>query len=183
MAPSNKSLSKKTAGSPTKKSTKVKKARRHDYFIPLLRDTVFANVNGLGCSIGGKPSSWKRAGRAKNGHSYNSQTAEMKSFADALFANFSHHNMSAWMFGDELVEIEVKFWFEQRTIPNDIDNLLKFVMDSLQKARIIDNDNQVVKVCMMKATGKENKIELKVFRHFMIDPSDCVSDGILVYKN
>ena len=87
------------------------------------------------------------------------------------------------MFGDELVEIEVKFWFEQRTIPNDIDNLLKFVMDSLQKARIIDNDNQVVKVCMMKATGKENKIELKVFRHFMVDPSDYVSDGILVYKN
>ena len=94
MAPSNKSSSKKT-GLPTKKSTKVKKARRHDYFIPLPRDTVFANVNGLGCSIGGKPLSWKRAGRAKNGHSYNSQTAAMKSFADALFTNFSHHNTSA----------------------------------------------------------------------------------------
>ena len=109
----------------------------------------------------------------------------MKLFADALFANFSHHNTSAWMFGDELVEIEVKFWFEQRTIRNDIDNLLKFVMDSLQKARIIDNDSQVMKVGLtaMKATGKENKIELKVFFHFMVDPTDCVSDGIVVYDN
>ena len=171
--------------SSAKKVPPKKKATPRPAFIPLPRDAVFANVNGLGCSIGGKPLSWKRVCRAKNGHTYNSQMAEMKLFADALFANFSHHNTSAWMFGDELVEIEVKFWFEQRTIPNDIDNLLKFVMDSLQKARIIDNDNQVVKVCMMKATGKENKIELKVFRHFMVDPSDYVSDGIvnIVYDN
>ena len=184
MAPSTEASSKMTV-SPKKKARNTKKARRSDYFIPLPQSAVFANVNGLGCSIGGKPLSWKRVCRAKNGHSYNSQTAEMKSFADALFANFSHHNTAAWMFGDELVEIEVKFWFEQRTIMNDIDNLLKFVMDSLQKARIIDNDNQVVKVCMMKATGKENKIELKVFCHFMVDPSDYVSDidGIVVYEN
>ena len=166
-----------------KKVPPKKKATPRPVFISLPRDAVFANVNGLGCSIGGKPLSWKRAGRAKNGHSYNSQTAAMKSFADALFTHFSHHNTSAWMFGDELVEIEVKFWFEQRTIRNDIDNLLKFVMDSLQKARIIDNDSQVVKVTAMKATGKENKIELKVFRHFMVDPTDCVSDGIVVYDN
>ena len=87
------------------------------------------------------------------------------------------------MFQDELVEIEVKFWFEQRIIRNDIDNLLKFVMDSLQKARIIDNDSQVVKVSMMKATGKANKIDLKVFRHFLVDPSEYVYGGIAVYGN
>ena len=107
----------------------------------------------------------------------------MKSFADALFANFSHHNTVAWMFGDEKLEIEVKFWFKRHNIPNDVDNLLKFVLDALQKARIIDNDNQVVKVCMMKATGEENKIDLKVFRHFLVDPSEYVSDGIVVYEN
>ena len=56
-------------------------------------------------------------------------------------------------------------------------------MDSLQKARIIDNDGQVMKVTAMKATGKENKIESKVFLHFMVDPTDCVSDGIVVYDN
>ena len=156
-------------------------AERH--FTALPRCTVFANINGIGCSIGGKPLSLKRAGRAKSGHSYNSQTAEMKSFADALFANFSLHKLAAFVFQDELVEIEVKFWFEQRIIRNDIDNLLKFVMDSLQKARIIDNDNQVVKVSMMKATGKANKIDLKVFRHFLVDPSEYVYGGIAVYGN
>ena len=183
MVPTSKASSKKTV-SLKKKAKNVKKPRRDDeYFIPLPQSTVFANVNGLGCSIGGKPLSWKRVCRAKNGHTYNSQTAEMKSFADALFANFSHHKLAACVFQDELVEIEVKFWFEQRIIRNDIDNLLKFVMDSLQKARIIDNDSQVVKVSMMKATGKTNKIDLKVFRHFLVDPSEYVYGGIAVYGN
>ena len=115
------------------------------------------------------------------GHAYNSQTVEMESFADTLFANFTHHNLSVSVFQDELVKIEVKFWFEQRIIRHDIDNLLKFVIDSLQKARIIDNDSQVVKVSMMQATGKANKIDLKAFRHFLVDPSEYVYDGAAVY--
>ena len=82
-----------------------------------------------------------------------------------------------------MVEIEVKFWFKPRTIRNDIDNLLKFVMNSLQKARIIDNDNQVGKVSMMKATGTANTIDVKVFRHFMVDPSEYVYDSVVVYGN
>ena len=84
--------------------------------------------------------------------------------------------MSVCVFQDELVEIEVKFCFERHIIRNDIDNLLKFVMDSLQKARIID---------MMKATGKANKIDLKVFRYFLVDPSEYVYDahGVAVYEN
>ena len=100
-----------------------------------------------------------------------------------LVVNPYQWNVLAWMFGDEKVEIEVKFWFERHNIPNDVDNLLKFVLDALQKAGIIDNDNQVVKVCMMKATGEENKIDLKVFRHFLVNPSEYVSDGIVVFKN
>ena len=161
-------------------SKKVSATKKKRHFEPLPRGAVFSHVNGIGCSIGGKPLSWKRVGRTRNGRAYNSQTVEMKSFADALFANFNQHTLVS-MFGNELVEIEVKFWFEQRTIPNDIDNLLKFVMDSLQKARIIDNDSQVVKVSMMKATGKANKIDLKVFRHFLVDPSEYVYDGAAVY--
>ena len=164
-------------------SKKVSATKKKRHFEPLPRGAVFSHVNGIGCSIGGKPLSWKRVGRAPNGHAYNSQAVEMKSFADALFANFSHHKLAACVFQDELVEIEVKFWFEQRIIRNDIDNLLKFVMDSLQKARIIDNDSQVVKVSMMKATGKANKIDLKVFRHFLVDPSEYVYGGIAVYGN
>ena len=56
-------------------------------------------------------------------------------------------------------------------------------MDSLQKARIIDNNSQVVKVSMMKATGTANKSDLKVCRHFMVDPSKYVYDGVAVYGN
>ena len=52
----------------------------------------------------------------------------MKLFAHALFAN---------VFQDELVKIGVKFWFERRTTPINIDNLLKFVMNALQKERIL----------------------------------------------
>ena len=100
MAPSTEASSKMTV-SPKKKARNTKKARRSDYFIPLPQSAVFANVNGLGCSIGGKPLSWKRVCRAKNGHTYNSQTAEMKSFADALFANFCHHKLAACVFQDE----------------------------------------------------------------------------------
>ena len=32
---------------------------------------------------------------------------------------------------------------QQRTIPNGIDNLMKFVMDSFTENKIIDIDNQV----------------------------------------
>ena len=56
-------------------------------------------------------------------------------------------------------------------------------MNSLQKARIIDNDNQVGKVSMMKATGTANTIDVKVFRHFMVDPSEYVYDSVVVYGN
>ena len=55
------------------------------------------------------------------------------------------------------------------------------MIDSFQKARIIDNDSQVVKVSMMQATGKANKIDLKAFRHFLVDPSEYVYDGAAVY--
>ena len=61
--------------------------------------------------------------------------------------------------------------------------MLKILIDSLQKARISDNDSQVVKVSMMKAIGKANKIDLKVFRHLLVDPSEYVYDGVAVYGN
>lgn len=139
------------------------------HFTALPRDICFSRVNSIGCSIGGKPLSWKCVARGKKGYSYNSQTAEMKSFADALFANFSRRNLSASIFQDELVKMEVNFWFKQRKILNNIDNLLKFVMVVIQKSRIIDNDSQVVNVTIKKETRKENKI---------IDPSEYVYDGV-----
>ena len=140
------------------------------HFTALPRDICFSRVNSIGCSIGGKPLSLKCVARGKKGYSYNSQTAEMKSFADALFANFSRRNLSASIFQDELVKMEVNFWFKQRKILNYIDNLLKFVMVVIQaKAQIIDNDSQVVNVTIKKETGKENKI---------VDPSKYVYDGV-----
>ena len=36
---------------------------------------------------------------------------------------------------------------------------------------------------MMKATGTANKIDLKVFRHLLVDPSEYVYDGVAVYGN
>ena len=56
-------------------------------------------------------------------------------------------------------------------------------MDSLKNARIIDNANQVVKVSIMQATGTANTIYLRVFRHFMVDPSEYVYDGVAVDEN
>ena len=91
------------------------KAEQHFTALPRDTDTCFSHVNGVGCSIGGKPLSWKCVARGKNGHYlYNSQTTEMKSFADALFVNFSRRNLSVSIFQDELVKMEVNFWFKQR---------------------------------------------------------------------
>ena len=61
--------------------------------------------------------------------------------------------MSTSFFGDEMVVIEVKFWFEQHTIPNEtlVTCFFRFVMDVLQKARIVDSESQVVKLTMTKA--------------------------------
>lgn len=46
-------------------------------------------------------------------------------YALLSFANFNQHT-SVSMFGDKLAKMEVKLWFA-----NNIDNLLKVVMDSL----------------------------------------------------
>lgn len=89
-----------------------------------------------------------------------------------LFADFSQRNKSVLIFGEKVIKFEVKFWFQQRTISNhiDVDNLLMFVMDTLQRARIINNnDSQVVKVNMRKTTGKANKINIKVFHNTRSD--------------
>ena len=40
-----------------------------------------------------------------------------------------------------------------------------------------------MKVTMTKAPGKASKIDFKVFRHFMVDPSAYVYDGVAVYKS
>ena len=36
---------------------------------------------------------------------------------------------------------------------------------------------------MMKATGTATKIDLKVFRHFMVHPSEDIYDGAAVNNN
>ena len=38
-------------------------------------------------------------------------------------------------------------------------------------------------VSTMKATGTANKIDLRLFRHFMVDPSEYGYDGVAVYEN
>ena len=46
----------------------------------------------------------------------------------------------------EPVELEVIFTSNHPYIPNDLDNIIKLVMDALQGAEIYDNDRQVMTI-------------------------------------
>ena len=120
------------------------------------------------------PSPWashcrlRKLDKEDSGHRYDPTQIERASFHDAILNLFLLSHLQLYTFGTEAVEIEVIFTFNQNYIANDLDNLVKFVMDALQDAHIYDNDVQVMNIKARKTTGPVDMTQIVVHRHVLV---------------
>ena len=124
----------------------------------------------------GKPLSFARTGQGRFGHRYDPTQIERASFRDAILNLFFLSHLPLFTFGTEAVEIEVIFTFNQNSIANDLDNLVKFVMDALQDAHIYDNDVQVMNIKPRKTTGPVDMTQIVLHRHILVVGDDNDDD-------
>jgi len=111
--------------------------------------------------------SYKRAGvntRFRANHFYDRQKKEKKEFVDAIFSLYLLHDVPPLSFGTDNVEIRATYVFPKKNgkIPNDLNNLNKFIYHCLQlphkfddgtKFKTYENDNQVMRNCGEKNTA------------------------------
>ena len=149
-------------------SVEMRRAR----FAPGVNEPHSSNMNRLAVTILGKPLSYTRPGQGRFGHRYDPTLIERGSYRDALLDTFRLSNLPLFTFGREPVELEVIFNFNQNYIPNDVDNLVKFVMDALQDAQIYDNDRQVMSIKGTKRTGPVAMTQIVVHRQVLVVDDD-----------
>ena len=145
---------------------------RRTWYTPGLNHPHSSDINTLIAYILGKPLSFARTGQGRFGHRYDPTQIERASFRDAILNLFLLSHLQLYTFGTEAVEIEVIFTFNQNYIANDLDNLVKFVMDALQDIRIYDNDVQVMNIKARKATGPVAMTQIVVHRHVLVVDDD-----------
>ena len=120
----------------------------------------------------GNPLSYKRTGGYNR---FDTQKREKKEFLDALFAYYALHGVRPASFGKDDVHVVATFVFARRNgkIPNDVDNLSKFLLDCLQLpyvcddgtvVKTYDNDNQVLKLCVEKQYGDVPMTQFSITR-------------------
>ena len=99
--------------------------------------------------------------------SYDSQRIEKGSFALAITAALDALHKERFPFGAQNITVHLTFWFTGTTIVRkDVDNLIKFLLDALVVAGIIDDDVQVKEVRGKKVLGAEyNSTEIYVEKH------------------
>ena len=149
---------------------------RRTWYTPGLNHPHSSSINTLIACILGKPLSFMRTGQGRNGHLYDPTQIERASFRDAILDLFRLSHLQLFTFGTEAVELEVIFTFNQNYIANDLDNLVKFVMDALQDAHIYDNDVQVMKIKAWKTTGPVAMTQIALHRHVLVVVDDDDDD-------
>ena len=143
-------------------------------FSPGLNQPHSSDINRLVVAVLGKPCSFMRTGQGRFGHRFDPVQIERVSFCNAIRNTFLL--LPLITFGTEAVELEVIFTFNQSYIPNDLDNLVKFLMDALQDIRIYDNDVQVMNIKARKATGPVAMTQIVVHRHVLVVADDDDDD-------
>ena len=92
------------------------------------------------------------------GHASLAKTTALKTFESAFYMQCGHYrNLNI----DKHFEFYAKVYYP--SMRSDIDNSLKILLDSSQKAKIIKNDNLCVKVVAEKFIDKLNpRVEFKI---------------------
>lgn len=92
------------------------------------------------------------------GHASLAKTSALKNFENAFYMQCGkYRNLNI----DKYFEFHAKVYYPSTR--SDIDNSLKILLDSLQKARAIKNDNLCVRVVAEKFVDKTNpRVEFKI---------------------
>ena len=98
--------------------------------------------------------------KGKNGKDHGSlaKTASMKTYENSFFMQVGK---SRGVMIDEYFDFEIDVYYPSNR--SDLDNSLKVVLDCLQKAKVIKNDNKCTKIVARKFIDKLNpRIEFKI---------------------
>ena len=165
--------------SPNSNSNKKKKKTKKGPIFTTDASSPFERTdNKLTAVIKGLPLSYQRAGantRYGANHFYDRQKKEKKEFVDTLFSLFLLHDVPPLSFGTDHVEIRATYVFPPKNgnIPNDLDNLNKFLYDCLQlphkfddgtQFKTYENDNQVMRNRTEKRYGDNPMIMFTIYR-------------------
>lgn len=124
--------------------------------------TFMANSYQFAATIYGHPRPYKRPGYGvANGRRYNPNNADQVGFIKALETLYKQDTATSY-FGSVEVQITVLFYVSKKKNA-DIDNLLKFLLDALQKARLYDNDIQISKVLAERRSVQDEDLARTYF--------------------
>lgn len=91
-------------------------------------------------------------------HGSLAKTEAMKKYEDSFFMQVGKCRNAMI---DEYFEFEIDVYYPSNR--SDLDNSLKIVLDSLQKAKVIKNDNKCTQILARKFIDKANpRIEFKI---------------------
>jgi len=161
----------------TKKNTKtkhaIKKAKELKHYSANPNYFFESDINYLTFTVEGEPVSLKRVASGKWGR-YDSQKWVKQSFNNAFEELQVIHNEPLWQFGRDEVKVDLTFTFTKSVVRNDIDNLVKFILDCLETADVFDNDVQVMDLRVRKRKGNRDTTLIKVTRKAAMDDDDEV---------
>ena len=129
----------------TKKMTKntIKKAKDLKHYSANPNDSFSSDINSLSFTVKGEPVSLNRIASGKWGR-YN-QKSKKKSFNTLVVKELPViHDTPLCKLGTAEVKVDATFTFTKRVIRNDIDNLVKFLLDCLETTEVFENDVQVM---------------------------------------
>mmetsp|Transcript_24372 Transcript_24372/g.27192 ORF Transcript_24372/g.27192 Transcript_24372/m.27192 type:complete len:198 (-) Transcript_24372:10-603(-) len=152
----------------------MKKAEDLKHYSVNSNDLFSSNMNSLSFTVEGEPVSLKRVATGKNGGRYDSQKWTKKSFDNAFGDNLVIHDTPLCKLGTAEVKLDATFTFTKRVVRNDIDNLVKFLLDCLETTEVFDNDAQVMDLVVRKRRGHRNMTAVKITRKAAMDDDDEV---------
>ena len=162
----------------TKKKMKttnaIKKVKALKHYSANPNDFFSSDTNALSFTVEGEPVSLKRISSGKWGR-YDSQKSEKKSFNKVVVEKLPViHDTPLYKLGIAEVKVDATFTFTKRVIRNDIDNLVKFLLDCLETTEVFDNDAQVMDLVVRKRRGHRNMTAVKITRKAAMDDDEVI---------
>ena len=161
----------------TKKMTKnaIKKAKDLKHYSAHADDYYSSDMNSLSLTVRGEPVSLKRVATGKWGGRYDSQKWTKKSFNKVVVEDLPViHDTPLCKLGAAEVKVDATFTFTKGVIRNDIDNLVKFLLDCLETTEVFDNDVQVMDLRVRKRRGHRNMTAIKITQKTAMDDAEVI---------
>ena len=160
----------------TKKMTKnaIKKAKDLKHYSANPNDSFSSDINSLSFTIKGEPVSLNRIASGKWGR-YDSQKSKKKSFNTLVVRELPViHDTPLCKLGTAEVKVDVTYTFAKGVIHNDIDNLVKYLLDCLETIKVFDNDVQVMFLRVLTRQGHRNMVAIKITQKAAMDNDEVI---------